>query len=69
MVKPRPPQQVFTIVLEISTPGKRPPLIRRFTLAAPDEATALNKAFIHALRDNRRQILDHRISAQPGVYW
>lgn len=69
MVNERPPQPVFTVVIELSTAGRKPSLIKRFTLAAPDEATALNKAFIHAQQNTSAKILDHRISIQPGVYW
>lgn len=63
------PNPVYTVVLELSTAGKRPSLIKRFTVAAPDEATALNKAFLHAQRNTSAKIIDHRIAIQPGVYW
>lgn len=69
MVNERPPQQVFTVVLEMATTKKKPPLIKRFTVAAPDETTALNKAFIHAQQSTSAKIIDHRIAIQPGVYW
>lgn len=68
MVNQRPPQPVFTVVLEMAT-KKDIPLIKRFTISAPDEATALNKAFIHAQRSTSAKITDHRIAIQPGVYW
>jgi len=63
------PHPVYTVVIEMSSMGKRPSIIKGFSIAAPDEKTALMKAFIHAQRDNRRRIIDHHISIQPGVYW
>jgi len=65
----RPPQPVFTIILEMSTIGRRPSVTKRFSIAAPDEKTALMKAFIHAKAGSRCKVLDHRVTQQPAVYW